>query len=83
MNQGDVLFTLQYWVLARDGLQSVAGYLGLALCWYWQDFYFGGGTGHWGIILFPNFLRSLVLRRARQLVYTMFISNNRPSFHLW
>ena len=32
--------------------------------------------GHWG----PPSAKSEVIR---QLVYTMFISNNHPSFHLW
>ena len=30
-------------------------------------------------LIFPNFRRQLV----RQHLYTMFISNNRASFHLW
>ena len=61
------------WALGMRGLQSFAGYLGLALVfvwvgalWDWRSFYFGGGTGGWAIILwglnffliFPNFLRS-------------------------
>ena len=49
-------------------------------------------VGRWTIILwgldtfvrFPNFLKSWVVRQlVRQLVYTVFISNNRASFHLW
>ena len=37
-------------------------------------------------LIFPNFLRSLVLSfliTCEQLVYTMFINNNRVSLHLW
>ena len=63
-------------------------------CWYWRSLHFGGGTGRWPIVLwgfgsilmFPNFLRISVLSCSatrRQLVYTMLISNNRTSFHLW
>ena len=64
-----------------------AGALGAGPC-----FHFGGGAGGWAIIvwgldsflMFLNFLRSSVVRQlVRQLVYPMFISNNRTSFHLW
>ena len=56
-----------------------------------SGFYFGGGAGRWAIILwgldtfliFPNFPKILVRQLVRQLVYTMFVSNNRPSLHLW
>ena len=52
-------------------------------------FALAGGIGHWAIILlgldtFLIFLKPSVVRQlVRQLVHTMFISNDHTSFHLW
>ena len=50
----------------QSRLQSVAGYLGLALVFVWSSAF-----------------SCEVAQLVRQVVYIMFISTNRPSFHLW
>ena len=57
-------------------------------CKCWQDFQVGGGAGRWAIVLwglytllkFPNFLSFKSFGNSWD---TMYISNNRWSFHLW
>ena len=74
-----------WWVAAR--FVVVCPVLRWLARWYWRIFHFDGGTGHWDInlwgfitflIIFNLFGNSLV-----SVVYTIFISNNRASFHLW
>ena len=57
-------------------------------CWFDKAFILAGGLGaglsFFGVWTVSWYFRQLVVRQlVRQLVYTMFISNNRPSFHLW
>ena len=56
----------------------------LFLGWGWALGY--SSIKFWDFSVSLNFLRSLslvVLQLVRQLTYTIFITNNRVSFHLW